>query len=130
MVAGWPHGAERIGGVAAQHRIDRSADRARSPQHRFAGPRRDNGIGVEPKIAVGWNGRQYPLHMVQRMNARDLFDAGARRLAPVEPIKAIAGKRLQHRRQAGRTFGMRAAWIVFEACRMRIQDRAHVAAFA
>ena len=52
MVAGRPHGAERVPGLARHHRVDRGAGGAGRPQRRLARVRVQHRVGIDPHIAL------------------------------------------------------------------------------
>jgi hypothetical protein len=125
MVAGRPHGAERVLRLAADHRIDRRDHGTRRAQRRLAGAGAQAGVGVELMAAGRRHGAQHALHVLLGMREHELAVLGARRLAPLERLEDRVVERGEDGFQALRPLRMPGSRIVVEAGRMGHQKCRH-----
>ena len=93
MVTGRPDRAEGVSNLAAGHRVDGRANRARGAECRLSGTERHDRVGIESYRALVRNARQDLRHMVTRMRAGDLINGGLRRLATVELVEGAVPQR-------------------------------------
>jgi hypothetical protein len=119
------HGAEGVLRLAADHRVDRRADRAGGAQCRLARGRRDHRVWIEVDTTGRRYRREHRLDVVGVVDAFDLGALGNRCFAALDAGELGRIQRLDDRLQAAGRFGMIGPGGVLNTDWMRVNDGRH-----
>ena len=79
-----PNRAKGVVGLTLQDRVHGRAHRARRPEGRLAGLRRDDGVAIDGVVSVLRDPRQRALNVGSRMNPGQLLDSSQRGITPLQ----------------------------------------------
>jgi hypothetical protein len=131
VMAGRTQRTERVGSLAADHRIHGGDGRAGGAQRRLARTRRHHGVGIEAHVSRGRLGAQHGVDVARRVHALQLRAGRPRRLAPLDADErafALLPFEGGHDRPYARDrFRVTGPGVVLERGWVHVQQRGHAA---